>query len=271
MTLYCGCGDVPVPVRGTTKPGPETYRLPPCVTAAGGVKVTFTVTLCPAPRVNGSAGPLIKNPLPIVWNVESVVFCERVLESTTGIVELVPIATWPNDTIEGLALKDSLLTPVPSTPSTKVGLEALLEKASFPPVHPIAVGVKLTLRSKLCPEAKTSGRLKVDGVNAELLIANPETVTLVASLFVTVTIKVSLCPITTAAKRRIVGEHESRGAALALPGAIPTSAITMPIVRKLNGRTEKYRRMDWGSLITASLRSSRREGQIPEVQQPVVH
>src|SRR5580700_1398826 len=251
-----------------TSPGPETNRLPPCVVAAGGAKVTFTVTLCPVPRVNGSVGPLIENPLPIVWNVESVVFCERALESTTGIVELVPIATWPNDTLEGLAVNDSLLTPVPSTPSTAVALDAVLEKLIFPPVHPITTGVKLTLRSKLCPTSRTSGRFKVDGVKLELLIANPETVTLVCPLFVRVTVKVWVCPTTISPKRRIVGEHDSWGVALALPGAIPTSAIAMPIVRKLIVRTEKCRRMDWGSLIPPSLKSSQREDQMPAVQQP---
>jgi hypothetical protein len=132
----------------------------------------------------------MENPPPIVWNVESVVFCERALVSTTGRVELVPTPTCPNDTIEGLAVKDSLLTPVPSTPSTRVALEALLEKLIFPPVHPIPTGVKLTLRSKLWPGRTTSGKFKLDGTNLELLIANPETVTLVSPLFVTVTSKV---------------------------------------------------------------------------------
>jgi hypothetical protein len=173
-------------------------------------------------------------------------------------VELLPITTWPNDTIEGLALKDSTLTPVPSTPSTRFASEALLEKLIFPPVHPIAVGVKVTLKSKLCPAAKTSGRFKVDGVKLELLIANPDTVTLVCPLFLTVTSKVWVCPTTTAANRRIVGEHASWGIALALPGAKPTSAIDMPIVRRLTVRKEKCRRMDWGSLIPPSLKERRR-------------
>jgi hypothetical protein len=56
----------------------------------------------------------------------------------------------------------------------------LLEKLIFPPVHPIAAGVKLTLKSKLCPAGTTSGRFKLDGAKLELLIANPETVTLVS-------------------------------------------------------------------------------------------
>ena len=44
-----------------------------------------------------------------------------------------------------------------------------------PPVHPIAVGVKLTVRLTLCPAGKTSGRLKEDVVNSELPTVIPET------------------------------------------------------------------------------------------------
>jgi hypothetical protein len=68
----------------------------------------------------------------------------------------------------------------------------LLENLIVSPVHPIAVGVKLTFRSILCPASKTSGRLKEDVVNAELSTVILETVTLVCPLFVTVTSKVSV-------------------------------------------------------------------------------
>jgi hypothetical protein len=96
---------VPVPVRGMSSPkGPETNRLPPVVPADCGAKATFNVTLCPAPSVIGKVGPLIENPAPVVWSAERVIPQERAFVSTTGTVELVPIATCPNDTIEGLAV-----------------------------------------------------------------------------------------------------------------------------------------------------------------------
>jgi hypothetical protein len=59
-----------------------------------------------------------------------------------------------------------------------------------PPVHPIAVGVKLTFRVTLCPACNTSGRLREDVVNSEFPTVIPEIVTLVAPVFVTVTGKV---------------------------------------------------------------------------------
>jgi hypothetical protein len=252
LTLYCVAVVVPVPVSGMVTPGPAANRLPPCVAAVSGVKVTLTVTLCPGLRAKGREGPLNENPLPIVWNVEMVVRCELV--STTGTVELVPIATEPNDTIEGLAVKDVLPAPVPSIPSTRVSLEASLEKLILPPVHPIAVGAKLTLKSKLCPAGTINGRFKLDGVKVELLTANPERVTLVPPLFVTVTIMVLVCPTTTSPKRRIQGEQVSCGAAaLALTGAMTRRKIPMLIVRRLTARSEGDWMIDWGTRITPSL------------------
>jgi hypothetical protein len=224
------------------------------------VKVTFNVTLCPPPRVKGNVGPLIEKPPPVVWSAESVKFQERSFLSTTGTVELVPIATWPNDTVEGLAVTESLFTPVPLTSSTRVAFDALLENLIMPPDHPMAVGVKLTLRSTLCPASKTSGRLKLDVVNSELFTVNPETVTLVCPLFVTVTSIVSVWPTTIAPNRRKGGVHASCGvAAPALTGAMPRSAIAMPMVRKWNVRTRRDWMLDGGSRIPSSLKALRRE------------
>lgn len=107
---------VPVPVRGTfSERELATKRFPPTVPCDCGVNVTLKVTLCPAARVKGRAGPLVENPLPVVVIAERVKSPERAFVSTTGTVALVPIATLPNDAMEGLAVTASLLTPVPST------------------------------------------------------------------------------------------------------------------------------------------------------------
>jgi hypothetical protein len=115
---------------------------------------------------------------------------ERAFVITTGTVELDPITTWPNDTVEGLAVENALGVPAPLTASASVAFDASLEKLIVEYVHPLDVGVKLTLRSTLCPADKTNGSVKLELVNSELLAATPETVTLVAPLFVTVTGKV---------------------------------------------------------------------------------
>jgi hypothetical protein len=133
---------------------------------------------------------LTENPLPDVWSAESVTCQERAFVITTGTVDVDPIATWPNDTIEGLAATGSALSPVP--PTLRLAVEALLKNLIVPPVHPVVVGAKLTLRLTLWPADKTSGRLKEDVVNSELPTAISETVALVFPVFVTVTSKVSV-------------------------------------------------------------------------------
>src|SRR5208282_2945143 len=169
---------------------------------------------------------------------------ERAFVSTTREEELVPVATWPNDIIEGLAVTNSLSAPAPPTTRSSVVFDASLENLIVPPVHPLAVGVKLTLRSTLCPAAKTSGRFKLDGVNdgvnSELLTDIPETVTLVSPLFVMATSKVVVLPTVTAPNRRFDGIHVSWGVAAAtLNGAMAKSAIATPIVKRQTVRTAR--------------------------------
>jgi hypothetical protein len=181
---------MPVPVRGMASAGPETNRLPPVVPVDCGAKATFSVTLCPTPRVTGNEGPLIENPLPVAWRDQRVTCQERAFVSTTGTVDLDPSATCPNDTIEGLAATGSLLRPVP--PTLRLAVDALLKNLIVPPVHPVVVGAKVTFRLILCPADNTSGRLKEDVVNWELPTVIPESVALVFPVFVTVTSKVSV-------------------------------------------------------------------------------
>jgi hypothetical protein len=171
---------------------PETNTLPPTRPGDFGLNVTFKATLCPGFKIRGEAGPLIENSLPAVWNANRLTRQERLFVSTTGTVELVPIATWPNDTAEGLAVTASLVVPAPVTSSIRLACDALLVNRIAPPLYPSDVGVKETLTSTLCPDCRTSGRLKPDAVNSALVAVAPDTVTLVCPVFVTVVSKVSV-------------------------------------------------------------------------------
>ena len=179
-----------MPVRGTISPTPVTNKLPPTVPAERGAKLTFNVALCPAFRVKGNEAPLTENPLPVVWADPRVTCRERSFVSTTGTVELFPIATSPNGTVEGLAVRDLLVTPPPRTSSTTLAFAASLENSIVPVVNP-DVGVKLTFKSTLCPAGRTSG-MPEETVNWELLGVIAESVTLVCPLFVRLTIRVSV-------------------------------------------------------------------------------
>jgi hypothetical protein len=119
-------------------------------------------------------------------------FQERVFVSTTGTVEMVPTAARPKETTEGLAVTATLSTPEPATGSGRMEFSAPLMNLISPPVQPTFAGVKLTVISRLCPGSKTSGRLRDDTVNAELLAVTPEIVVLVCPMLVTVTGKVSI-------------------------------------------------------------------------------
>src|ERR1035441_3678597 len=98
-----------------TSPAPARNRLPLVVPADCGAKVTFNVTLCPAPSLIGNVAPPVENPAPIVCRAQRATSQERSFVITTGTVDLIPGATWPNDTVEGLAVTASLARPVPTT------------------------------------------------------------------------------------------------------------------------------------------------------------
>jgi hypothetical protein len=105
---------VPVPEKGTFRRGSEKRRLPPTLPEDCGVKVTVKVTLCPPANVRGMLGALVENSLPIVWKPETDTFQVRALVSVMIFVELDPTATWPKETLAGLATIASLFTPDPS-------------------------------------------------------------------------------------------------------------------------------------------------------------
>jgi hypothetical protein len=150
---------VPVPENGTFRRGPETNKLPVAVPAAGGVKVTFTVTLWPGSRVNGVAGALTEKALPVVWKPASLIFQERSLVSVIVCSELLPTATCPNAKLEGLAVAVSLVTPEPASSSKRDEFDALLVKLDCAPNQPVVVGENVTATVELSPADKVSGRV----------------------------------------------------------------------------------------------------------------
>jgi hypothetical protein len=80
------------------------------------------------------------------------------------------------------------------------------------------VGVKNTLTSRLCPAGNVCGRFTWDNVISRLLELIPDTNTSVAPLFVSLTCKLSVCPTTTAPKRKRGGEQVS--------GSVPARAFS---------------------------------------------
>lgn len=184
---------VPVPFRGTFRAGPVTKTLPLLVIADSGAKVRLSVILCPALRVIGSVAPLTENPAPDNCSAVRVNFHVRVLVSTSGSVELLPTATWPNERLEGLAVIPALVNPVPASCNRSCGFEALLVKVMLlPGTYPVVVGENVRLTEVLCPAPRVKGKLRLDTVNSLPVILLADSVTLVVPLFVNTAICVSV-------------------------------------------------------------------------------
>jgi hypothetical protein len=57
----------------------------------------------------------MENSPTLVWAEESSTFHERLFVITTGNVECAPVATDQNASVEGLAVNDTVATPLPCT------------------------------------------------------------------------------------------------------------------------------------------------------------
>jgi len=243
-----------VPVRGTVNAGPCTKILPPSIAADCGAKATVKVTLCPAGRDSGRAGPVIENVVPVVCSPVRGTADLRVLVSTRGRVEVDPTVCEPNDKLDGVAVTGGALLPVPLTASVRVGLEALLTKEMVPLVQPEVVGVKTMLTLTLWPDARTVGKDATEALNSALLRFISDRVTLVEPALLRFTSRVSVSPTPTVPKRSVLEEHVScSGAALACMGRTPSRLIAAILVMRLIRRTGTRCDMGGGSLIALSI------------------
>lgn len=108
--------------------------------------------------------------------------------TTTDCVDLLPTATFPNETLEGAAMRGSLLTAFPWSPIFKLVFEAVLVAVRFPVFQPADPGANVTVALTLWPADRTMGRVTPETLNAELLDVSAETVALVLPLLVRVTV-----------------------------------------------------------------------------------
>lgn len=135
-------------------------------------------------------------------------------------------------------------------------LNALLATEIDPPVHPVTVGVNITMKLASCPAGRTKGRPELATLNSGLLALIAEIVTLVDPVLVRVTGRASLWPITMVPNRRRVGLVVSWGVpATALVEIKPKSNAKLMTPRV--ERQERDGGFDWGSRITSSLKDSR--------------
>ena len=158
--------------------------------------------------------------------------------TTTGTVDFDPTATWPNETLAGLAAKLSLAVPEPWSCNVSCGFEALLVIVAFPPAHPVAVGEKVTLKETLCPAERTPGNFRLDRLNPVMLRLAAVTVALVCPPLVTTTTSVSVCPMGTPPKRTEQGAQVNC-CLDALANADEANSATV-MMRVMKTRVEKH-------------------------------
>ena len=213
VTASCPTGAVPVPVSDSVvvvlcallvKDNAELTD-----PVAVGLNVTVKGTLCPAGTVIGSDRPLTLNAELLVLAAVMVTLAPVALRLPDA-VPLFPTTTLPTFSVDGVTescpLGAGAVVPVPLTGILSHELEAVLLTVTYPLVDEFAVGAKVTFIPTFCPEARTSGRLTPEALNAELRTRIPEMVRLVFPELLRTTTWVWDVPAWTAPKLREDGE-----------------------------------------------------------------
>ncbi len=132
----------------------EPVTVPPVV----GAKVTFSVALWFGVRINPAFTPESLNPAPVTLIAEIVTFELPVFFSETFCESLAFKVTFPNATLEGLAVRPAVAAaPVPVNARARGEFGALLEREIEPVTAPAAVGPNATLNDADWPGCTVNG------------------------------------------------------------------------------------------------------------------
>jgi hypothetical protein len=177
-----------------------------------GKKVTVKGTDWPTARVAGNEIPLRTNSA-LVLVPEEIVTDDPVTVSVPFKAARDPVLTLPKFKAAGTSDSCPGLFPLPESAMFSWGSEALERIARFPEIAPETVGVKTTLKVRLCPAPKFRGKDKPLTVKAPLDMLTCEIVTLVDSVLVRISVKLCEPPGGRFPKLRLTGEAEIRPAA----------------------------------------------------------
>lgn len=120
--------------------------VPDALPAVCGVNVAVRLAVWPGFIVAGRLRPLTENPAPDAEVAEIVSAAVPVLLKVRDCEPVVPTATFPKLTVEGLTLNcGCAATPVPLSVMTRDGSEAVLVTVTLPLAVPAVVGVKITV------------------------------------------------------------------------------------------------------------------------------
>lgn len=97
---------------------------------------------------------------------------------------LVPVTTWPNERLEGAAIRKRLVAPEPARRSCKFEVDPSMVNVAVLRIRPNAAGANVIFRAMLCPGARTAGRVRPVTANAGSPTSIAEIVALVPPVFV---------------------------------------------------------------------------------------
>lgn len=127
----------------------------------------------------------------------------ELLVRVTGIEDLLPMVTLPNDRLLGFRTSCPDGTPVPESERLVTGFEASLLKVTVALNTPAAFGVNATVTAALCPAAMAIG--SVGAVIAKYFVETEALLIVIDPVpeFIAVTVRVLLPPAATLPKSRL--------------------------------------------------------------------
>jgi hypothetical protein len=178
--------------------------LPLALPAAVGANLALNVALSPAPSVSGVVNPLMLRPAPDTVALEIVTLAVPEFVNVMDWVPLLPTATDPKLTLEGLAATWPWI-PVPDNVTVAGEPGALLAIEMLPVAAPAAVGAKMAENEALLPALIVIGMLAPLMLNPVPAGVAPVTVKVPVPAFVSVTVCVPLLPTETLPNATLAG------------------------------------------------------------------
>jgi hypothetical protein len=117
-----------------------------------------------------------------------------------------PVATLPKFSVPGVRVNCPGAEPLPDNATFSREFEALEEIANWPEAAPATLGVKTTLKVKLCPAGRLAGSVRPLTAKAAFDELACEIVTALVPVFVKVALKVCDCPADRLPKLKAAGE-----------------------------------------------------------------
>jgi len=179
-----------------------------------GANVMVSVAVCDGFKVAGVVKPLTEYPAPLAATAEIVTAAVPVLLITTDWPVLLPVATAPKPTLDGLAVRCPVAAadPVPVNGTLSVGLVgSLLVIVMLPVAAPAAVGANVTATWADCPALIVFGVVNPLIVNAEPVTAIADTVRSADPVLLRDKFVLVVCPVETVPNPIEVGETDNCG------------------------------------------------------------